>query len=68
MGLDRYNLANELLSKTDDYFDVQDLFDVLSKVAQTICPTVVSMVYDANDNKVYWCLDRKYNDIKQRVF
>ena len=68
MGLDRYNLANELLNKTDDNFDVSDLFEVLNKVSQIICPTVVSMVYDANDNKVYWCLDRKYNDMKQRVF
>lgn len=66
MGLDRYNKANDILSNAKCDFDVTDAFNLLSDVSQTVCPTVVSMVYDATDNIVYWVVNRCYNDIKKR--
>lgn len=64
MGWDRYHKAEEMIKKANDDFGVSDCFNVLKAVAQTVCPTVVSMVYDANENTVYWCLDQKWDDIK----
>ena len=63
MGLDRYKKADEMLKNADDSFDVNDCFDVLRMVSQTVCPTVVSMVYDVSEKTVYWCENRNYNDI-----
>jgi len=68
MGLDRYNKANELLAKASDDFTVEDLFNVLKQVSQEVCPTVVSMVYDVSDKKIYWCENRNYQDIQSRQF
>ena len=55
-----------MIKNARDDFDVSDCFNVLKAVAQTVCPTVVSMVYDANENTVYWCLDQKWDDIKKK--
>jgi hypothetical protein len=68
MGWDRYHLAESMLEKSDDDFDVDDCFSVLKAVAQEVCPTVVSMVYDADANSVYWCRDRKWSNIESRQF
>lgn len=65
-GIDRYNKANELLSKQNENFDIKDMFNILKEVSQTVCPTVVSMVYDATLNKVYWCENQNFNDIKMQ--
>ena len=66
MGWDRYNKAEEMLKNADDSFDVSDCFEVLKAVSQTVCPTVVSMVYDASENVVYWCEDRSWGDVKEK--
>ena len=65
-GWDRYNKAEEMLKNADDNFDVSDCFEVLKAVSQTVCPTVVSMVYDASENVVYWCENQNWIDIKKK--
>ena len=66
MGLDRYNAAVAALEAADDGFDVQACFDVLRRTAQTVCPTVVSMVYDAEENAVYWCEGQNWEDVRMQ--
>ena len=66
MGWDRYNKAEEMIKNANDDFDVKDGFDILKAVSQTVCPTVVSMVFDVSDNIVYWCENRQWGDIKQK--
>ena len=65
MGWDRYNKAEDMIKNKNDKFDVKDCFDILKAVSQTVCPTVVSMVFDVSDNVVYWCENRQWEDIKQ---
>ena len=62
MGWDRYHIAEEMLQKASDDFDVEDCFDVLKAVSQEVCPTVVSMVYDVGERTVYWCENRKWEE------
>lgn len=64
MGLDRYNAAVAALEAADDGFGVQDCFDVLRSCAQTVCPTVVSMAFDAAENTVYWCEEQNWEDVR----
>ena len=66
MGWDRYNKAVEMFGSADDDFDVADCFDVLKETAQTVCPTVVSMVFDVSENMVYWCENRDWNRVKKK--
>ena len=66
MGWDRYNKAEEMIKHSNESFDVKDCFDILKTVSQTVCPTVVSMVFDVSDNVVYWCENRQWEDIKQK--
>jgi len=61
MGLDRYNKANEMLSKYDN-FGVEECFKVLEAVSQEECLTRVSIVFDVSKKTVHWCLDRNYNE------
>ena len=68
MGQDRYQKAEELLGKATDDFDVKDCFNVLKEVSQTVCPTVISMVFDVTERTVYWCYDRNYNQIETKSF
>jgi hypothetical protein len=68
MGMDRYQKAEALLSKATDDFDVKDCFNVLKEVSQTVCPTVISMVFDVTERTVYWCYDRNYNQIETKSF
>ena len=63
MGLDRYNIAKEMLEKANDDFDVNDCFQILKAASQEICPTVVSMVFDVTNSIVYWCENRNWNNI-----
>lgn len=63
MGRDRYNKAEQMLREASDDFDVKECFDVLKAVSQEICPTVVSMVYDVTNKKVYWCENRNWEKI-----
>ncbi|MDD8049632.1 MAG: hypothetical protein PHH04_08600 [Thomasclavelia sp.] len=68
MGLDRYNKALEMIKKMNDNVDADDCFEILKATAQTVCPTVVSMVYDCSTNNVYWCENQKWNNIqKQKI-
>lgn len=66
MGLDRYRKAVELLENRSEDFDVSDCFEVLKQTAQTICPTVVSMVFDPAANTVYWCENREWDRIEKK--
>lgn len=68
MGWDRYNTAEKMLSVAPDSFDVNDCFNILKAVSQTVCPTVVSMVFDVSDMKVYWCENRDWNNISNKSF
>lgn len=68
MGYDRYETASQMLKSASDDFDVTECFDILRRVAQTACPTVVSMVYDVTDRTVYWCEQQKWNEIQIQKF
>ena len=68
MGWDRYRIAEELLRKASDDFDAADCFAILRAVSQEICPTVVSMVFDVTERKVYWCCDRAWEDVREKAF
>lgn len=68
MGLDRYNIAEAMLKHASDDFDKDDCFEILKKVSQTVCPTVVSMVFDVTENTVYWCGNRQWDRINKKQF
>lgn len=68
MGMDRYLLANRMLSSGDKNFDVKNMFDILKSVSQTVCPTVVSMVYDVTQKIVYWCENKDWENVLQAKF
>ena len=68
MGWDRYLKAEEMLRDASNDFDVEDCFTVLKEVSQTVCPTVVSMVYDVTDRTVYWCENREWESRKEKKF
>ena len=65
MGWDRYQTATDMLKTASDNFDVENGFAVLRAVSQTVCPTVVSMVFDVKERVVYWCEERRWNEIQQ---
>ena len=67
MGWDRYNIAKNILENASDDFDVNDCFELLKKVSQQVCPTVVSMVLDADKGIVYWCENQKWDTIEKRI-
>ena len=68
MGWDRYNTAREMLEQASDDFDVKDCFTILEKVSQDVCPTVVSMVLDVTEMRVYWCENRQWDNIQEKNF
>ena len=68
MGWDRYHTAKEMLKQASDDFDVKECFDILKKVSQEACPTVVSMVFDVTEMKVYWCENRQWDNIQEKSF
>jgi len=63
MGYDRYIIGKEMLENSSDNFDVSDCFNVLKGVSQTVCPTVVSMVFDVSENIVYYVENRQWDNI-----
>lgn len=67
MGWDRYRIAEDALRAASDDFGVGECFDILRRVAQTECPTVVSMVFDVTDRTVYWCENRQWDCVKRTV-
>ena len=66
MGWDRYQKAVEMLENKDAEFGVSDCFEILKQTSQTICPTVVSMVFDIADSMVYWCENREWNKVEKK--
>ena len=68
MGWDRYRTADRMLAAASDDFDVADCFAVLRAVAQEVCPTVVSMVYDVTARRVFWCEDRQWDRVNEKQF
>ena len=66
-GFDRYDKANEILENASPDLDVKDCFALLKEVSQSACPTVVSMVFDVSALTVYWCEQRRWNEIKKQV-
>ena len=66
MGWDRYQTAVKRLEAADHNFGVEDCFDLLKATSQEVCPTVVSMVYDAAENTVFWCENRDWKDILRK--
>ncbi len=66
MGLDRYEKAVAMLDAASDDFSVRDCFAILKAAAQTVCPTVVSMVFDVGENTVYWCENRDWSQIESK--
>jgi len=67
MGKDRYLTADKMLSGKCD-MSVADCFEVLKACSQEACPTVVSMVFDVTDMRVFWCENRKWEHIKSYDF
>ena len=63
--------SNGILVQTtgsmEDDFDVEDCFEILKSTAQEVCPTVVSMVFDVEENTVYWCENRNWEQIQKAV-
>ena len=68
MGWDRYHKAEDMLKEATEDFSVDDCFEILKAVAQEVCPTVVSMVYDVDEKTVYWCENRNWDKIEKAVF
>ncbi len=68
MGWDRYQKALSMLEAANDDFDVADCFAILREVSQTVCPTVVSMVYDVTERTVYWCEKRSWEEVQKFDF
>ena len=68
MGWDRYHVAESMIQDASDDFDVDDCFDILKTVAQDVCPTVVSMVFDVTDRKVYWCENKDWHSVNEKCF
>jgi len=63
-GLDRYETAEAMLQSAPDSFGVSDAFEVLrSTVQRGEWPTVVSMVYSARENAVYYAEKQRFSDI-----
>ena len=65
MGWDRYETASKMLAEAKDDFGVSDCFEVLKAVSQTVCPTVVSMVFDTDRRVVYWCENMDWDAIER---
>ena len=68
MGWDRYLLGEQMLREAKDDLDVEGVFEILKAVSQSVCPTVVSMVYDVTEKKVYWCENRNWDEISEVTF
>lgn len=68
MGWERYHTAEAMLRAAGDDFGVAECFEILKAVAQEVCPTVVSMVFDVNERKVNWCEQRRWDDVSMADF
>ena len=68
MGWDRYWRLDALLKDAADDFDVNDAFGALRASAQQACPTVVSMVYDVTNKRVFWCEKQQWDKVESAIF
>ena len=68
-GIDRYNSAMKLLEKIDN-INVEKAFKILESVQQNgnEWKTDFSFVYSQKEKTVYYCFDRKFNDILKYTF
>ena len=64
MGWERYQTAVKMLEEQNGAADA--CFEILKKTSQTVCPTVVSMVFDPAENRVFWCENREWEKIQQK--
>lgn len=64
MGYDRYCTAVKHLEQCKT-FGVPECFELLRMTAQTVCPTVVSTVFDINELTVYWCEGQEWGKISK---
>lgn len=62
----RKKSLQEIKEIAEDDFDVTDCFEALKETSQTVCPTVVSMVYDVTNKTVYWCENRQWNQMSKK--
>lgn len=66
-GADRQITVEEMLEKADESFDITDAFTVLKAVQlfnfHGFCSTEFSFVYSANENAVYYCYNREFDNI-----
>lgn len=68
-GKDRYEKALEILKNSTDDFSVQDGLRLLQEVKQEgNWATRVSFVYSANENAVYYVLERNFDQVKKHCF
>lgn len=68
-GDDRYEVAKEILNKSDEKFSVEDAFNVLKNVSQSgIWATRVSFVYSIKENRVYYVLNNEFDNISEFQF
>ena len=66
MGLDRYETAVKMIEEKGENLDVEGCFDILHATSQVVCPTVVSMVFDATEHTIYWCENRNFDHIQSK--
>lgn len=63
-GKQRYDIASDILSKSNEEFSYEDALDLLNKCKQTgTWATRVSFVYSKNNNCVYYCLNGNFKNI-----
>ena len=68
-GVDRYEIADEMLSKADN-LDVEGAFKILESVMQKDgeWKTTVSIVYSKKEQVVYYCIDGDFGKIHKYLF
>lgn len=64
MGWDRYQLADKMLEEAGADLNAEGALEILKAVSQEVCPTVVSMVLDVSDMRVYLCENRDWSEVK----
>jgi len=68
-GLDRYEIANRILTEADDSFGVQDGLKLLNAVKQIgHWATHISFVWSKNENSVYYVLENDFEHVIRHVF
>jgi len=68
-GKDRYQKANDILTKANDDFSVQDGLSLLKEAKQEgQWATRVSFVYSKNENAVYYCFNNEFDKVFKHQF